>query len=108
MHRSILLEAHELVHGDRGQAYGPPAEDFETAAEIATAMLRRKGLLADGATLEAADIPLIMIAVKLSRECYRPKRDNRVDIAGYAETMEMCNVGVRSGHTMSPETSMPN
>ena len=34
----------------------------------------------------AADIPLILIAVKLAREMHRPKRDNLVDIAGYAET----------------------
>lgn len=30
-----------------------------------------------------------MIAVKISRECHRPKRDNRVDIAGYAEVLDM-------------------
>ena len=30
-----------------------------------------------------------MIAVKISRECHRPKRDNRVDIAGYAEALDM-------------------
>ena len=30
-----------------------------------------------------------MIAVKISRECHWPKRDNRVDIAGYAEALDM-------------------
>jgi hypothetical protein len=30
-----------------------------------------------------------MIGVKMSRECNRPKRDNRVDLAGYAETLDM-------------------
>lgn len=34
-------------------------------------------------------IPLCMIAAKISRECHSPKQDNRIDIAGYAETLEM-------------------
>jgi len=30
-----------------------------------------------------------MIGVKISRECNKPKRDNRIDIAGYAEALDM-------------------
>ena len=30
-----------------------------------------------------------MIGVKISRETHRPKRDNLVDIAGYAQTVAM-------------------
>jgi hypothetical protein len=30
-----------------------------------------------------------MIAVKLSRECNKPGHDNRVDVAGYVETLDM-------------------
>jgi hypothetical protein len=31
------------------------------------------------------DVALFMVAVKLSRECHEPKRDNLVDAAGYLE-----------------------
>jgi hypothetical protein len=30
-----------------------------------------------------------MVGVKISRECNKPKRDNRVDGAGYFETLQM-------------------
>ena len=33
---------------------------------------------------------LMMVAVKLSREAGKPKRDNRVDGAGYLECADMC------------------
>ena len=39
--------------------------------------------------MEPEQVPLCMIAVKISRECHEPKRDNMIDIAGYAETLDM-------------------
>lgn len=83
---SALLEAHRLVHGDRGHNYGHPIEDFQRTANIWNVLFGGK---ADGSPFEPHDVPLAMIAVKLSRETHIPKRDNRVDIAGYAETAEM-------------------
>jgi hypothetical protein len=82
---SILIEAHNLVHGDRGADYGHPLDDFSRTAAIASVLLA--GKLA--APLEAEDVALIMVAVKLSREVNRPKRDNLVDGAGYLETLHM-------------------
>lgn len=79
-HKSILPEAESLVHGDRNKDYGPPIEDFTRTAKIWSAIL--------GIEIRPEQVPLCMIAVKLSRECNRPKRDNMVDIAGYAETCE--------------------
>jgi hypothetical protein len=38
-----------------------------------------------------------MIGVKMSRECNKPKRDNRIDIAGYAEALDMV-VNYRDHH----------
>jgi hypothetical protein len=32
------------------------------------------------------DIPLCMVAIKLARQSHHHKRDNLVDIAGYART----------------------
>lgn len=78
---SILYEAHRLVHGDRNQSYGHPYDDFSRTARIWSAIL--------GVEVSPAQVALCMIGVKISRECNKPNRDNRVDIAGYAETLQM-------------------
>ena len=78
---SILFEAHNLVHGVRGEDYGHPYEDFSRTAKIWSAIL--------GVDVTPEQVALCMIGVKMSRECNKPKRDNRVDIAGYAEALDM-------------------
>jgi len=78
---SILTEAQGLVHGDRQQSYGHPYADFSRTAAMWSAIL--------GVPVEPEQVGLCMIAVKLSRECNRHKRDNLTDIAGYAETVRM-------------------
>lgn len=39
--------------------------------------------------IDAHTVALMMVALKISRESRIPKRDNRVDMAGYAETADM-------------------
>jgi hypothetical protein len=85
---TVLEEAQRLVHGDRNRAYGHPLDDFGRTAEMATAMLR--GKLREGAQLTAEDVGMFMILVKVSRQVNHPKRDNMVDAAGYAGTVQMC------------------
>jgi hypothetical protein len=88
MSESILEIAAELVHGDRGAAYGHPYHDYAATVDMWRAMiLRRYGV----------DVPLtpdfgclMMVAVKLSREAGKPKADNRIDAAGYLECADMC------------------
>jgi hypothetical protein len=84
---SVLLEAEGLVHGNRGSDYGHPLDDFARTAAIWTALFAHK--LKDGVSIEPADVGLAMIGVKLSRQVNKPKRDNMVDAAGYAETVQM-------------------
>lgn len=79
---TILEEAKRLVHGDRGEDYGHPAEDFERVGKIWGAIL---GIDPVPARLVA----LCLVGLKLSRQSNKPKRDNLVDIAGYAETASM-------------------
>ena len=83
--KSILIEAHELVHGDRGADYGHPLDDFGRTAGAVSALLAHK--LKEPLTAE--DVAVVMICVKLSREMNVPKRDNRLDGAGYFETLDM-------------------
>lgn len=88
---SVALEAHGHVYGDRQTDYGHPREDFTRTAILWTGLLQHK--LADGAYLEAADIGRCMIATKLARDVHSPKRDNRVDMAGYAITLDRLETG---------------
>lgn len=78
---NILEEANRIVGGDRGSDYGHPAEDFGRTAQIISAII--------GHEVRVDQVPLIMIAVKLSRHTNKPQRDNLTDIAGYARTAEM-------------------
>lgn len=90
---TVLREAQRLVHGARQEDYGHPADDFARTAEMWTGLWREQLI----EPLTAADVPMAMICLKLSREQNRPKRDNRTDICGYAETLDM----VRQRHRNS-------
>lgn len=81
-HESILKEAERTTHGDRQQDYGHPFDNHDRIAKLANILL--------GRGLTASDIALIMICVKLSREVCNPKRDNRVDLAGFAWVLDRC------------------
>ena len=84
---SILDSARKITSGDRREDYGHPRDDFARTAQMWTGILRPK-LIADQ-QISADDIPLCMIAIKLARQVHSHKRDNLVDIAGYARTAAM-------------------
>jgi len=84
---SILDEAKRITAGTRRAEYGAPADDFARTALMWTGILARK--LREGQSITALDIPLCMIAIKLARQSHHHKRDNLVDIAGYARTAAM-------------------
>jgi hypothetical protein len=84
---SILDTAKRLTDGSRQADYGHPCDDFARTAAMWNGILSAK--LRDGAAISAMDVPLCMIAVKLARQAHRHKRDNLVDIAGYARTAAM-------------------
>ena len=79
---TVLQEAQRLVHGDRGQDYGHPLDDFTRTGRIWGAIL---GIPDVAPEL----VGLCMVGVKISREVNAPKRDNRVDGPGYFETVDM-------------------
>ena len=84
---SVLDEANRITGGVRHDDYGHPRDDFDRTARMWTGILA--GKLRDGAEVTAMDVPLCMIAVKLARQAHCHKRDNLVDIAGYARTAAM-------------------
>ena len=77
---TALEEAQRLVYGDRGETYGHPLDDFSRTAAIWAALLN--------APVTAEQVAMCMVALKLSRETHKPNRDNRVDLAGYAECLD--------------------
>lgn len=96
MSETILQEAQRLVHGDRGAAYGHPIEDYTRTgrmwAAILDGWLRKQPGFEDMPPVPDVDPrigTLMMAAVKISREVNAPKRDNRTDLAGYAECCDM-------------------
>ena len=77
---NILQEADKITSGDRQEDYGSPLEDFTRVADLWSVILGKK--------VYANQVPLCMIALKMSREIHKHKRDNLVDIAGYSRTLE--------------------
>lgn len=87
MAESVLQEAQRLVHGDRGQDYGHPIDNHACTAELLSAFLFRKYRVR--LPLAAEDVAVFNILQKISREANAHKRDGMVDVAGYAENVQM-------------------
>ena len=82
---NILEEAELLTKGDRNKQYGSPYDNHTQTAEMVSSYLKSK--LVEPLTPE--DVCIIQILVKISRNSFASKRDNIVDIAGYARNIEM-------------------
>ena len=78
---SILEEAVRIRSGERNTDYGDAVENFRRITEIANAIT--------GLELTSAQCCKVMIAVKLARELHNHKRDNLVDMCGYADILEL-------------------
>lgn len=84
----MALEAHLLVHGDRGKMYAHPLTDYERTCALFMAV--------SGHDLSPAEGVLFMVSVKLSRIAnaldedmpYELWRDSVVDVAGYMECLD--------------------
>lgn len=85
---NILHDAHLVTAFVRQEEYGSPLENFSTIAEMWSAIL--------GIPITTRQVGLCMIALKIAREANgEPKRDNLVDIAGYARCIEMVDQQVQ-------------
>ena len=98
---STLDEAKRLVDGARGGAYGHPLDDFDALGRMWGAILTRwqEGV---GGGLSIPDLPaetvaLMLAAIKINREAARARRDNVVDLIGYAYTLELIDKKRRHG-----------
>jgi hypothetical protein len=80
---NVLKEAETLVNGERRQQYGPILESFQKIAKMWSMIL--------GITVTTQHVAMCMIALKLCRHIPGFKRDNLVDICGYAYLAEILN-----------------
>jgi hypothetical protein len=82
---SVCQEADRLVSGERQNDYGHPLDNFNKVAGLFSAFLGDK--LKEPVTADEAG--LLLVLLKVAREGNAPKRDNLVDIAGYAKVVEL-------------------
>lgn len=79
---TILDEAKRIVYGDRNESYGDPADDFANIAKMWSVVF--------GQQVSITQVGLAMACLKIARHLHKPKRDNLVDLAGYAACLERC------------------
>jgi hypothetical protein len=83
MNRYQALAAAEATIKDREGSYGKPEQNFERIAAIWNVVLA--GKLGKEHEINAADVAMMMIGIKLARLIETPDhQDSAVDAAGYA------------------------
>lgn len=79
----LLLQAQELIHGQRQQDYGDKLTNFSQVSMMWQGYLAPK--LQPDARLTPEDVTFLMILLKLARLSKSPDhKDSLVDVAGYA------------------------
>jgi hypothetical protein len=85
---SILQEAQAIVNGDRAADYGDSTRNMERIGALTALMLREdEWAELDEGNFPASVVAKVLIAVKLGRESFKHKRDNLLDLCGYAEIL---------------------
>ena len=79
-YEEVCAEALRIQGGDRQQDYGSPKQNFQEIADMWNTYLK-----CDGDPIAPKDVANMMILMKIVRNNHKPKRDNWVDIAGYAQ-----------------------
>lgn len=81
IHENCLEEAGKIVRGSREDTYGPAERNLSRIAKMWSAYL--------SVPLTARQVAVMMILLKASRDAFKPKHDNMVDICGYAYLADM-------------------
>ncbi len=91
--KSVAREGADIV-ANRERGYAPPIVDFTAQARMLSGLiLARYGVDID---IEADFFAVLMSGLKSVREAGGSKRDNRVDICGYAD----CGEEILTGPTL--------
>ena len=83
---AVLDEAKAIVTQDRCEQYGGPEDSFRVIGELWAAYLRGRGVLKPGEEIDPDMVANMMVLLKVARAstAIEPKRDNYIDMAGYA------------------------
>jgi len=84
-YEEVCAEALRIQGGDRQQDYGSPKQNFQEIADMWNTYIDLKEKPNGVTTISATDVANMMILMKIVRNNHKPKRDNWVDIAGYAQ-----------------------
>lgn len=84
---NILLEASSIIYGARAASYGHALDNFKDAADILRVLVRVRYHIDIPFTPDFIGL-MMAVAIKGAREANKHSRDNIVDIAGYAGTIE--------------------
>lgn len=85
----------------RGNAYGTPAENHQTTADIWSTWLSRR--LRQDIRLSAEDVCALNVLQKLSRAAFCSKDDTWLDVAGYTENVAMIRPDQRNHRVQSKQ-----
>lgn len=77
---SILLEAEQIINGERREAYGDVRESFAKIAALWSVVL--------GVAVTPSQVALCMTLLKIQREANKPGYDNRLDAIGYIALLD--------------------
>lgn len=84
---NILQEADKLTSGAKREAYGKATDAYQRIAAFWSIII--------GHEISMRQVGLMMVVFKIAREMNTHQRDNLVDIAGYARTLEMLDDELR-------------
>lgn len=76
----LLRDAMDVIGGERKDQYGNAEDSFATIAKYWSHLL--------GMEITPEQVGLMMILLKVARQQHAPKRDNLIDLAGYAALIE--------------------
>lgn len=79
----VISLARRLTDSDRPSEYGPPEDCFRDIAGMWSEYL--------GHSVSARDVTMMMILLKICRDKFGKKKDNLVDIIGYARCADLLN-----------------
>lgn len=77
---TVCQEADRIVGGPKREEYGDPRESLERVAKMWTIIV--------DSFVGPQDVALMMICMKIAREYHAHKRDNIVDMIGYAKLLQ--------------------
>jgi hypothetical protein len=88
--KSAIVEAHDIIYGEREETYGDPGKNLRTIAEYWTTHLKAK--YGYQAPLTTDDVCVMMVLLKQARLANTPKhRDSITDTIGYMALADRIN-----------------